>query len=63
MLTHLRIYLKELIVYSFLLQSNPVNTDTEGTAESVHINGVSVLSGSCYQSQKKPFYQNKIPKK
>ena len=40
-------------MYSFLLQSSPVNTDTEGTAESVHINRVSVLSGSCYPSQKK----------
>ena len=27
-----------------LLRSNPVNTDTEGAIESVHINGVSVLS-------------------
>ena len=29
----------------FKLQSNPVNTATEGAIESVHINGVSVLSG------------------
>ena len=29
----------------FLVQSHPVNTDTEGVIESVHINGVSVLSG------------------
>ena len=27
------------------LQSNPVNIGTEGAIESVHINGVSVLSG------------------
>ena len=27
------------------LQSNSVNTDTEGAIESVHINGVSLLSG------------------
>ena len=26
------------------MQSNPVNTDTEGAIESVRINGVSVLS-------------------
>ena len=26
----------------------PFNTDTEGTTESVPINGESVLSGSCY---------------
>lgn len=31
-------------------ESNPVNIDTEGTTESVHINGASVLSGSCYQT-------------
>ena len=29
-----------------LLQSNPVNMDTEGAIESVRINGVSVLSRS-----------------
>ena len=56
MLTHLLIYLEGFIVYNFLVQSNLVNTDSDGTAESVHINGVSVLSGSCYQSQKKPFH-------
>ena len=27
------------------MQSNPVNTDTEGAIESVRINGVSVLTG------------------
>ena len=32
-------------VVMFKLQSNPVNTGTEGAIESVHINGVSVLSG------------------
>ena len=63
MLTHLLIYLKgyKLCTVSFYSQA-PI-TDTEGTAESVHINGVSVLSGSCYPSQKKPFYLNKIPRK
>ena len=30
------------------------NTDTEGAVESVLIDGVSVLSGSCYWSQKTP---------
>ena len=35
------------------LQSNPVyNTDTEGSIESVSINWVPILSGSCYESQK-----------
>ena len=29
-------------------ESNPSKIDTEGTAESVCINGASVLSGSCY---------------
>lgn len=29
----------------FILQSNPVNTDTDGTMDSVHINRVSLLSG------------------
>ena len=31
-----------------VVAANPVNTDTEGTTESVPINGESVLSGSCY---------------
>ena len=44
-----------ITVFFFSLQSNPVNTDTEGAIESVRINGVSLLSGSCYQSQKTPF--------
>ena len=35
-----------------VLQSIPVNTDTEGGIESVIFNGVSVISGSCYLSQK-----------
>ena len=56
MLTHLLLCLEGFIVYNFLVQSNPVTTNTDGTTESVRINGVSVLSGSCYQSQKKPFY-------
>ena len=33
------------------IQSNPVKTDNEGTMESVHINRVSVLSGSCESRQ------------
>ena len=33
------------VVY-LLLQSNPVNTDTEGAIQRVHINGVSALSRS-----------------
>ena len=37
------------------IQSNPINTDTEGTTESVRVltNRASVLSGSCYLSKKK----------
>ena len=30
------------------VQSNPVTTDTEGSAGSVRMNEVSVLTGSCY---------------
>ena len=41
------------------IQSNPVNTDTEGAKESIRINGVSVLSGSCYENKKDPFYRYK----
>ena len=29
-------------------EPNPININTEGTTESVGINGASVLSGSCY---------------
>ena len=36
-------------------ESNPVNTDTEGTIESVHINGVFVLNGFLSQGTKKTF--------
>ena len=32
-------------VVMFKLQSNTVNTGTQGAIESVHINGVSVFSG------------------
>ena len=42
-----------LLLLLLLLQSNPFNTDTEGTAESVRINGVSLLSRSWYQNKKK----------
>ena len=37
--------LKQATNFQNKLQSNPVNTDSEGAIESVHINGVSVLSG------------------
>lgn len=37
-------------------KSNPINTDTEGVIESVRSNGVSIISGSCYESQKYTFY-------
>lgn len=48
------------IRYTSLLNTvKPVNTDTERTIESVRINGVSVLSGSCCQSQKTPFSRTK----
>ena len=33
------------LIVTFLIQWNPVNTDTNGTCPSVRINGVSVLSG------------------
>ena len=45
-----------------IIQSNPVNTDTEGTMDSVRINGVSVLSGLCKLSQKYTFYWGKLSK-
>ena len=41
------------------IRSNPVNTDTEGAKKSIRINGVSVLSGSCYENKKDPFYRYK----
>ena len=34
--------------YYIIIQSNPVNMVTEGTTESVSIEGVSVLNGSAY---------------
>ena len=34
-----------------IIQWNPVNTDTKGTGQIVHINGVSVLSGVSEKSQ------------
>ena len=43
-------------------QSNPVNTDTEGTMDSVRINGVSILSGVCKLSQTYTFHWSKISK-
>ena len=48
----------------FLSQPNvSINMDTEKAIESVHgINRVSVLSGSCYLSQKDTFYLNKTSK-
>ena len=42
------------------IQSNPVNTDTKGAKESIRINGVSVLSRSCYENKKDPFYGTNI---
>ena len=53
----------------YLLQWNPVNTDTKGTGQIVRINGVSVLSGVSEKShgymfsrrkdEGKRFYSNK----
>ena len=37
-----------LFVVVVVVAANPVNMNTEGTTESVPINGESVLSGSCY---------------
>lgn len=37
-----------LTLFVVVVAANPVNTDTEGTTESVPINGESLLSGSCY---------------
>ena len=36
------------LVCSTIIQSNPVNTDTEGTIESAQINELFTLSRSCY---------------
>ena len=44
------------------LRRRLVNSDTEGAIESVRINGVSVLSESCYLSQKTPFIKTNIMK-
>ena len=44
------------------LQRRLVNSDTEGAIESVRINGVSVLSESCYLSQKTPLIKTNIMK-
>ena len=44
------------------MQSNPVNTNSDEGIERVLINGVSVLSGSCYSSKtvkKKPNIRTK----
>ena len=46
----------KLSLFPNLIKSNLVDTDTEGIIESVLINGVPVLSGSCYLSQKDTFY-------
>ena len=44
---------------NILYGQNHVDTDTEGAIESVRINGVFVLSGSCYQSQNTLFIRTK----
>ena len=38
------------------IRQNLVNTATEGAIESVRINWVSVVSGSCYESKKDTFF-------
>ena len=40
--------LKKIICTENYLQLNPINLDTKRAIESVRINEVSVLSGSCY---------------
>ena len=54
----------QLSLFPNLIQLNLVDTDTEGIIKRVLINGVSVLSGSCYLSQKDTFYysEGKISK-
>ena len=52
-----------VLIRLILLQSKPVNTDFEGAMERIRINGVSVLTGSRYSSQKDTFYWSKILKK
>ena len=47
-----RHYIVMTLVVTIFVFSNPVNTDTEGAIEGVRINGVAVLSGSCYWSKK-----------
>ena len=37
-----------LTLFVVIVEAHPVNTDTEGTTESVPINEESLLSGSCY---------------
>ena len=37
-----------LTLFVVVVAANPVNTDTEGTTESVPINEKSLLSGLCY---------------
>ena len=46
----------QLSLFPILIQSYLVDTDTEGVIKRVLINGVSVLSGSCYLSQEDTFY-------
>ena len=37
-------------------QANTFNRGTEGAIDNVRINGVSILTGSCYSSKKDTFY-------
>ena len=48
----------DMLYWSAIIQSNPLNiwTVTKGDIDSVHINRMSVLSGSCFYSQKYTFY-------
>ena len=54
----------QLSPFPNLIQLNLVDTDTEEIIKSVVINGLSVLSGSCYLSQKDTFHysEGKISK-
>ena len=44
------------------VQSISIIIDTEGAIESVRVNGLCILSRSCYLSKKYSFYYNKILK-
>ena len=63
--TLIRLLCSMLVNFLFCkyIQSNPVNTETDGATESIRINGVSVLSGSCYENQKDTFCWYKILRK